>query len=138
LDVIHYFIFGVGGIIMVLKGSDSMIPTEFGIIDELDKNKEYIRYEPEKYNCVKIDDDLYINDWWRDLTKMKTYFGALDTPSVALARHGITLIPPESLLIFENIVANDSRIKGDDRLIELLELIRKAKSENKYMIHFGV
>lgn len=115
-----------------------MIPTMFGIIDKLDRNKEYIEYEPEKYNCVAIDDDLYINDWWEELTRMKTYSFNLNTPSVALERHGITLIPTESLSIFENIVNNDYRIKIDNRLTKLLELIRKAKLENKYMIHFGI
>ncbi|KGG79988.1 hypothetical protein [Caloranaerobacter azorensis] len=116
-----------------------MIPTQFGIIDKIDKNKRYIEYEPEKYNCVTIDDDIYIDDWWEELTKMKTYVGGdLNKPSVALDRLGVTLIPPESLSIFETIVSNDPRIKQDYSLMELLKLIRKAKQENKYMIHFGV
>ncbi|WP_288054060.1 hypothetical protein [Caloranaerobacter azorensis] len=72
-----------------------MIPTQFGIIDKIDKNKRYIEYEPEKYNCVTIDDDIYIDDWWEELTKMKTYVGGdLNKPSVALDRLGVTLIPP--------------------------------------------
>jgi hypothetical protein len=116
-----------------------LIPTEFGIIDKIDKNRKYIIYEPEKYNCVTIDDDMYIDDWWEELCKMKTYVGGdLDKPSVALDRDGVTLIPPESLSIFETIVSNDPRIKQDYSLMELLKLIRKAKQENKYMIHFGV
>ena len=41
-----------------------MIKTQFGIIDEIDCNKDYSEYEPDKYNCVYIDDDIYINDWW--------------------------------------------------------------------------
>ncbi|WP_427340923.1 hypothetical protein, partial [Caloranaerobacter sp. DY30410] len=110
-----------------------MTPIEFGIIDKIDKNKRYIEYEPEKYNCVTIDDDIYIDDWWEELNKMKTYFSDLNTPNVALARHGVTLIPPESLSIFETIVSNDPRIKQDYSLMELLKLIRKAKQENKYM-----
>jgi len=85
-----------------------------------------------------IDDDIYIDDWWEDLSKMRTYFGDLNTPNVSLDRHGVTLIPPESLSIFETIVSNDPRIKQDYSLMELLKLIRKAKQENKYMIHFGV
>ncbi|RKD22386.1 hypothetical protein SAMN02745883_00771 [Caminicella sporogenes DSM 14501] len=115
-----------------------MTPIEFGIIDKIDKNKEYIKYEPEKYNCVTIDDDIYIDDWWEELSKMKTYFGDLNSPNMSLARHGVTLIPPESLSILETIVSNDPRIKQDYSLMELLKLIRKAKLENKYMIHFGV
>ena len=90
-----------------------MTPIEFGIIDKIDNDKEYIKYEPEKYNCVTIDDDIYIDDWWEDLSKMRTYFGDLNTPNVSLDRHGVTLIPPESLSIFETIVSNDPRIKQD-------------------------
>ena len=35
---------------------------EFGIIDNIDNKKDYSDYEPEKYNCVAIDDDI-LNDW---------------------------------------------------------------------------
>lgn len=52
-----------------------MIATEFGIILELDEKHVYTEYEPEKYGCVAIDDDLYIDDWWDELKKMHTYFG---------------------------------------------------------------
>lgn len=118
-----------------------MIPIEFGIIDEIDKNKRYITYEPEKYNCITIDDDIYSDDWW-ELTqkyKMRTYIGGdFNKPYFALDRHGVTIIPPESLSIFEEIVSNDPRIEQDNNLMELLKLIRKAKQENKYMIHYGV
>ena len=39
---------------------------EFGIIEEFDKDKDYSsEYEPQKYNCVAIDDDI-LNDWWED------------------------------------------------------------------------
>lgn len=39
-----------------------MIKTEFGIIDEIDANKDYGHYEPEKYNCIYIDDDIGLVD----------------------------------------------------------------------------
>lgn len=115
-----------------------MIATEFGIIWELDKSRVYMEYEPEKYACVAIDDDLYINDWWKELKKMHTYFGELDKPAKGLCRHGITLIPPEELKYFEKAVKNDKRLQRDQSLQKLLHLIRKARKENKYMIHFGV
>jgi hypothetical protein len=35
-----------------------MIKTEFGIIDIIDFKKDY-KYEPERYNCVFIDDGTY-------------------------------------------------------------------------------
>lgn len=115
-----------------------MIKTEFGIIPNIKESEFYITYEPEKYNCVTIDDDLYIDDWWPELIKMNTYFSSLNIPRKGLARDGITLIPPESLSIFENIVKNDNRINSDESLNKLLSLIQKANLEHKYVIHYGV
>lgn len=109
-------------------GGFYMIPIEFGIVDTIE-NKDYVKYEPQNYNCVTIDDNLYINDWWEDLLKMKTYFHNINRPSTALARWGITLIPPESLSIFNDIVTNDLRIQYDDNLKGLLSLIEKAIKE---------
>ena len=31
--------------------------SEFGIIDEFDEEKDYSDYEPEKYNCISVDDE---------------------------------------------------------------------------------
>ena len=115
-----------------------MIATEFGIILELDKKRVYMEYEPEKYACVAIDDDLYIDDWWNELKKMQTYFGGMDKPAKGLCRDGITLIPPEELKHFEEVVKKDKRLQRDQSLQKLLHLIRKARKEHKYMIHFGV
>ena len=115
-----------------------MILTEFGIMPSIDRNKEYNDYEPEQYNCISIDDDLYIDAWWEELEKIDTYFHGINNPSKALNRHGITLIPPESLTKFEDIVINDKRLSSDPSLIKLLELIRTAKKEEKFMIHFGI
>ena len=115
-----------------------MIKTEFGIIDEIDYGKDYGIYEPEKYNCVYIDDDVYINDWWQRLTTMKTYFHKMDRPSFALARWGVTIIPPESLPTFQDIVITDRRINTDKHLVALADKIQEAINRNKFMIHFGV
>lgn len=111
---------------------------EFGIIDNFDKNKDYSsEYEPQKYNCIAIDDDI-IDDWWDELVLIKTYFHNYNRPEYALARWGVTLIPPESLDAFYNIIANDSRFRDSKELENLIALIRKAISENKYVIHYGV
>ena len=110
---------------------------EFGIIEEFDPEKNYMSYEPKKYNCIAIDDD-YIEDWWRKLTTVKTYFHCYSRPEFALARWGITLIPPESLGQFYDIVARDSRSETVVELIALKVLLQKAITENKYVIHFGV
>ncbi|MBW9159724.1 hypothetical protein KTC93_02700 [Clostridium tagluense] len=110
---------------------------EFGIIDEFEKDKDYSSYEPKKYNCVAINDDI-LNDWWDELILIKTYHGYYSRPDFALDRWGVTLIPPESLEAFFNIVSKDKKSKSSIQLIDLLILIRKAISENKYVIHYGV
>ena len=115
-----------------------MVKTEFGIIDEIDINKDYSEYEPHKYHCVFIDDDAYINDWWLQLCKMKTFFHRIDRPNTALARYGVTIIPPESLQFFLSIVKGDSRINSDKHLSELATMIQTAMDSGKHMIHFGV
>jgi len=110
---------------------------EFGIIDEFDKDKDYSIYEPEKYHCTAIEDDI-LNDWWNQLVLMKTYFHCYNRQEFALARWGVTLIPPESLESFYDIVSSDHRSKSSKELIDLMVLIRKAISDNKYVIHYGV
>lgn len=114
-----------------------MIKTEFGMIDDFQPNQKYTAYEPEKYHCVAINDE-YIDDWWERLFMIKSYNMSLEQPQWALSRWGITLIPPESLPAFLEIVAEDKRIYWDGHLEELADLIQQAISENKYMIHYGV
>lgn len=110
---------------------------QFGIIDEFEKDKDYSCYEPQKYSCVDINDDI-LNDWWNELTLIKTYFHCYSRPSFALDRWGVTLIPPDSLETFYNVVSNDKRSKSSNELIDLMVLLRKAISNNKYVIHYGV
>lgn len=115
-----------------------MIKAEFGMIDEIDPKKDYSAYEPQNYHCIAIDDDLYLNDWWPKLLLMQTYFHSLDHPSQALARHGVTLIPPQSLPAFQEIVLSDRRINQDDQLVDLALKIQAAIDNQKFMIHYGV
>lgn len=114
-----------------------MIKTEFGIIEDIGEMQEY-SYAPEKYQCVCIDDNIYIDGWWDKLVLLKTYFHSLDRPEFGLARWGITLIPPESLPGFQEIVLSDRRINEDIHLRELADKIQDAISRNKLMIHFGI
>ncbi len=114
-----------------------MLKAEFGIIDTIDEKKDYSTYEPQKYCCVSISDD-YLTDWWEQLRMMKTYFHSLDRPNVALARWGVTLIPPVSLSILQNIVLGDPRLNTNQDLVQLARIIQKAIAENKCMIHYGV
>ena len=110
---------------------------QFGIIDEFETDKDYSEYEPEKYHLIAIDDDL-LDDWWDQLTQLKSYFHCYSRPAFALARWGVTLIPPESLETFYRIVSADQRSQSLCEIKVLLEIIQKAISENKYVIHYGV
>jgi hypothetical protein len=47
---------------------------EFGIIDCIDKERDYLEYGPEKYKCIRIRDDIYVDEWWEKLICIKTYF----------------------------------------------------------------
>ena len=85
-----------------------------------------------------IDDAIYIDDWWDKLVLLKTYFHSLDCPEFGLARWGITIIPPDSLPGFQEIVLSDKRINEDVQLRELAGKIQDAINRNKFMIHFGV
>ena len=62
----------------------------------------------------------------------------MNRPAFALARWGVTLIPPESLPIFQDIVITDKRIYTDNHLVDLANKIQEAIEANKFMIHFGV
>jgi hypothetical protein len=115
-----------------------MIKTEFGIIDNFEPDKEYKNYEPQKYSCIAIDDDRYLNDWWNSLLLIPTYNMSLRQPQTALSRWGITLIPPESLPDLLKIVEKDGRIRKDRNLMLLAEKIHEAIIKNKYMIHYGI
>ncbi|AXZ71923.1 TPA: hypothetical protein OBP09_002196 [Escherichia coli] len=115
-----------------------MIKTEFGIIDKIDTDKDYGHHEPEKYNCVYIDDDIYIDEWWEQLQTIKTFYHSLNRPGYALARYGVTIIPPDSLNQFLHIVISDPKFQHDPLLLSLSEVIQKAIRGNKHMIHFGI
>ena len=118
-----------------------MIKAEFEIINDFDEKKDYTGYHPEKYSCVAIDDDLYLNDWWSDLSRIDTlnvYSKGVLQPQKALSRWGITIIPPKSLTNFLDIVAKDKRYKKDANLVALAAMIDEAIKEQKYVIHYGV
>jgi hypothetical protein len=118
-----------------------MIKTQFGIIESFDEYGDYTEYAPERYNCVAIDDDKYLNDWWNALLEIDTfnvYEAHILQPQKALSRWGITIIPPNSLPKMLNIVVSDKRYRRDKRLVAFARLIRQAIEGGKYMIHYGV
>lgn len=122
---------------------------QFGIIDDFDKQKNYAALEEglsfedclEKYHCISIPDEI-INDWWDGLTSMKSYHHQYSRPETALARWSVTLIPPDSLDLFTEIIMT----RTNERFLELcrieltalLNLLRQAKYKNKFVIHYGV
>ncbi|OKP96214.1 hypothetical protein [Paenibacillus sp. P46E] len=110
---------------------------EFGIIDQFETDKDYSKYEAETYHCIAVADD-FLNDWWDELSLIKTYFHSYSRPGLSLARWGVTLIPPESLEAFYSIVLKDKQSKSSSELIDLMRLLRQAIEEKKYVIHYGV
>ena len=111
---------------------------KFGIIENFDKNKNYGKeYTPHEYNCITIYDDI-IDAWWKRLSIMKSYFHCYDRPEFALARYGVTLIPPESLDLFDDIILTNTPKKFYHQIPPLSDLIQRAKRENKFIIHYGI
>jgi hypothetical protein len=110
---------------------------EFGIIDNIATVKSDIEYEPHKYNCISVDEEIfyYLKD---QLTILKTYFHSLDRPESGLAYWGITIIPPESLSLFYDLVTSSLLYKKSPELNGLAAKILQAKEEKKYMIHYGI
>ena len=110
---------------------------EFGIIEALDMEKDYSVYEPQTYHCVSIDDDA-LDNWWPRIESMKSYFHTYSRPETALARYGVTLIPPESLGLFHAIVSENTRPEYLEQAAAVLAVVEKAKHNGKFVIHFGV
>ena len=99
------------------------IPPEYG--------KQYEDFEPEKYNCISVNDD-YIESVANDLNNIDFYWHILDVSGKGLAYCGVTLIPPLSMQKFISVIENNSKLN------ELKELLSKALNENKWVIHFGI
>ncbi|WP_255822083.1 short-chain dehydrogenase [Domibacillus sp. PGB-M46] len=110
---------------------------EFGIIDNIENEKNDIGYEPLKYNCISVDDEI-VNSLNEHLSIMKTYFHSLKRPEFGLAYCGITIIPPESLSLFYEVVTSSTFYKKSVELNELAIKINQAKEESKHIIHYGV
>ena len=110
---------------------------EFGILDDNDRQENYIDYDPEKYNCISVHDDI-IECLVDRLSIMKTYYHSFNRPNIGLAYCGITIIPPESLSFFYDVVTSSKCIAKSVELQELASIIRQAKEGEKYIIHFGI
>lgn len=105
---------------------------ELGIMQNTPKlGKRYEVYEPQKYNCISIDND-YLEDIVANFNHIDFYWHTLDMPAKGIAYTGITLIPPTSIQAFTAV------IKDIAELNELKDLLEKALVENKWVIHFGL
>ena len=105
---------------------------EFGIMQNAPKQgKRYDEYEPQKYNCISVNDD-YLEDVVANFCNIDFYWYTLEVKKGGLAYCGITLIPPCSIQSFIDV------IKDVSVLSELKELSKKALKENKWIIHFGL
>jgi hypothetical protein len=69
---------------------------------------------------------------------MRTYFHSLERPEFGLAYWGITIIPPESLSMFYDVITSSTKYKNSAELNQLASKIIKANDQHKYMIHFGI
>ncbi len=111
---------------------------DFGIIENLNNQIDFDdEYNPEKYNCIAVEDEL-VSILDEKLFGMKTYFHSLNRPEMGLAYFGVTIIPPDSLLFFYDVVTSSEHLKNSDELNKLVLKIQEAIKEKKYMIHYGI
>ncbi len=105
---------------------------EFGIMQNAPRQgKRYDEYEPQKYNCISVDDD-YLEDIVVKFNCIDFYWHTLDVKGKGIAYCGVTLIPPCSIKAFIDV------IKDISGLSELKELSEKALRESKWIIHYGL
>jgi uncharacterized pyridoxamine 5'-phosphate oxidase family protein len=119
--------------------------TQFGVIDEIDRQKDYAALENgvnfadilEKYRCINVP-DAALSEWRYALENMATFWHCLDRPAKNLARCGVTLIPPQSLAVFKEAILKFTTRPYANFMGELIEMIETAKQESKFIIHFGL
>lgn len=126
---------------MIFTGDGSLARHEFGIIDSFEENKWYDTYEPDKYNCISVDDyfiEEIIARYYKELTAIKTYFVISTQIGKGLDEAGVTIIPPEFLGQFRDLIIKaNSHLKSNELQI-LIKIISEAIGENKHLIHFGI
>ena len=105
--------------------------SEFGIIEDIGETQEY-SYDPEKYQCVCID-DAYIDDWWKMQAAAFPSFISL----ALLLRMFLSALSGtssntlyDSLPGFQEIMLSDKRINEDVHLRGLADKIQDAISRN--------
>lgn len=109
---------------------------EFGIINNFsaDGLSEYNEYNPQKYNCISVDDD-YIIPILDKLTNLETINPCIPEKYNGLCYYGITIIPYNLLKKFIEIL-----IKNENNSVykNLINLLNEALNMKKYVIHYGI
>ena len=109
-----------------------MAKHEFGIMPSApEKGVRYEEYEPYKFDCISVD-DVYLENIVSRFNNIKFYWHSLDVPGKGLAYWGITLIPPMSIPDCINIIENINELS------ELKNIMHRAYSEQKWIIHYGI
>lgn len=105
---------------------------EFGIMEHRPvAGERFDKYEPQKYNCISVDDD-YISPLLERLAQAQFYWHTVDIAGSGLAYCGITLLSPEMAGTMLGL------IKNEPGLDELAILLNKAVKEQRFIIHFGI
>lgn len=118
-----------------------MAKHDFGMIDRFEENKWYDEYEPQKYNCISVDMDVMdkiFEMYLEELMQIKTYACISTQPLQGLDENGVTLIPPDSLQAFWDVILKANNQLKAKQLLGLIDKIQDAMKKSKYLIHFGI
>lgn len=105
---------------------------EFAIVE----NKYIEDYDLQRHHYIYVDDEVILKILKR-LKIMKTYSHSLNRPDFGLIYWGITLIPPESLALFQDVILT---VKNDenDEISLLAAMVSEAIEKQAYIIHYGI
>ena len=77
---------------------------EFGILEDAPQHgKQYDAYEPWAYDCISVDDD-FLEGIVERFGQIEFYWHTLDVKARGIAYCGITLIPPDSIRAFLDVI----------------------------------
>ena len=81
---------------------------EFGILEDApQQGKRYDAYEPWAYDCISVDDD-FLEGIVERFGQIEFYWHTLDVKARGIAYCGITLIPPDSIGAFLDVIRDVS------------------------------
>ena len=106
---------------------------EFGIMPSAPGTERYDAYEPQRYGCVEVSDDL-LETVLPQLDGLECFWHTTLCPGRNLAYCGITLIPPQSLPTFLRVLC----ASGKSGFAPLICLLEQAERQQCYLIHFGL